>query len=173
MKKNKKRIIICIIVMLIALLSILLFKYNSIKDGYLYQSNHDKATIGKKAIFLRETFDSYEKLIKKTKNETFIRHEIKNGKIVSMDVGFKYNGKVYYLKGADYGDSYLDNINTLNKVFGKKNCEGEGDTYSCYSASGDATVGVSSTGNVSASMDSDWGCSISEVATCYSEYEDE
>ncbi|MBQ6498247.1 MAG: hypothetical protein IJI58_05980 [Bacilli bacterium] len=175
MKKNKK-VIIAVCLLIIVIVGLILF-VNSKNSEYLYQSNHNKSHIGMRVLGLKGTHKSYKDI----KKNVFLRHKVEKGVIVSTEIGFKYHDQIYYLKGADQGDSYEQNKQVLEMSFGKDNCEEGSDlnsyrkNYSCFGEDGYSSAYTVSDGAVGANIEDDWNCSIvdSEIAYCYREYEDE
>ena len=102
---------------------------------YVYRSNSNEADIGDDISVLGTTYNSYQEVVDATGYEVFFRHAIANNKIVSSDIGYVKDGKVYYLLGygstpnpniIDYFENdsiyYQRNIEVLYDSYGEENC---------------------------------------------------
>ncbi len=68
---------------------------------------------------------------------SFLRHKVVDGIIVKTDVGFIYNGNVYFVPPYNYDDynSYMASYNSIASVVGEENCEFHdgGSDFECIS----------------------------------------
>ena len=91
----------------------------SIRD-YLYRDNDNTVSIGDSSSSLGTTYTSYEGLSSVTGSTVFLRHKIKNGLVDTAEVGFVYEGNVYYLRGGvnesgeDDKPIYEANVSAIN-----------------------------------------------------------
>ena len=78
-------------------------------------------TIGQQVPTEYQAFDNYRDAIHALGYPMFVRHIINNNVIEKTDVGFVYNGKLYYLRAGT--SSYENNKIILMRVFGQENCQ--------------------------------------------------
>ena len=98
---------------------------------YVYMFNRtQRMKLGSDPSKYGEYYSTAEEAMDKYGYDMTIRHKLENGKIKSSDVGFKYDGKMYYLNGQDR-TLYESNKKKLVDIFGAKNCSSGGDYYQC------------------------------------------
>ena len=91
----------------------------SIRD-YVYRDNDNTVAIGDSSSSLGTTYTSYEGLSSVSGSTVFLRHKIKNGLVDTAEVGFVYEGNVYYLRGGvnESGEEdkpiYEANVSAIN-----------------------------------------------------------
>ncbi len=91
----------------------------SIRD-YVYRDNDNTVAIGDSSSSLGTTYTSYEGLSSVSGSTVFLRHKIKNGLVDTAEVGFVYEGNVYYLRGGvnesgeDDKPIYEANVSAIN-----------------------------------------------------------
>jgi len=81
----------------------------------------------------------------------FLKHEVVDGKITSLEACFIYNGNIYCLKGGAGGAAYEANKALLLSVFGEGACsvsDSYGDYYEVSCDATDVYAYVNSTGGV-------------------------
>ncbi len=75
-------------------------------------------------------YSTPEEAMKALGQDIVIRQTIEDEVIKESYVGFKYNDKMYYLKGSDTS-IYEENKKFLKDLFGTKNCTDTSSAYSC------------------------------------------
>ena len=75
-------------------------------------------------------YSTPEEAMQKLGKDIVIRHTIEDEEIKESYVGFKLNGKMYYLKGSDTS-IYEENKKVLKDLFGKSNINDTTKDYSC------------------------------------------
>ena len=114
-------------------------------------------------------YSTPEEVMAETGYPAFLKHVIKQGMMTTSEVGFKYNGNIYYLKGGidesnlEEKPFYNENKESLSNIFGSINCEDYTTLFVCQID--DFIVDTSILGSVSASVRNEYvgysGCIIS------------
>ncbi len=131
---------------------------------YVYMFNKtQRMKIGSEPSKYGDFYESAEEAMKIYGYDMTIRHKLENGKIVSSDVGFKYNGKIYYINGQD-SSLYESNKKKLKDIFGVENCS-DGKTY--YQCKNDTiSVNVWQAGGAETNVDREYCHSGDDFAKC-------
>ena len=137
-------------------------KYYVDKDGfrYIYRSDEqiiDTATHAA-AKQIKVYYTSEKEVLKKTKKDVFFRHKLDRNTIISTEIGFKYNNKIYYLNS---NDDYEVNKEKLQSIFKKCNTRMlSDDTESFFCNDGDISAFIEEFGEIVkvSSLKTGWSC---------------
>ncbi len=131
---------------------------------YVYMFNRtQRMKIGSEPSKYGDFYDSADEAMKTYGYDMVIRHKLKYGKIVSSDVGFKYNGKIYYINGQD-STLYESNKKTIKNIFGIENCSDGRTYYQCKND--DISITVWQAGGAEANVDREYCHSGDDFAKC-------
>ena len=102
-----------------------------ITGNYIYMvETNKKIRIGNSPSKYGIVYSTPEEAMKVLGQNIVIRQTIEDEIIKESYVGFKYNNKMYYLKGSDTS-VYEENKKFLKDLFGVKNCTDTSSAYSC------------------------------------------
>ena len=96
---------------------------------YIFAINSNSVSLNEKDNYrfintLNTTYYAYnqDELIENTKTVVFLRYKNINGEPHTSDIGFNYNGQINYLLGDHTMESYHQNKEMLDSLFGSSNC---------------------------------------------------
>lgn len=102
-----------------------------VAGNYVYMvETNQRIRIGNVPSKYGKVYSTPEEAMQELGQDIVIRQTIEDEIIKESYVGFKYNGKMYYLKGSDTS-IYEENKNFLKELFGSKNCVDSSSAYSC------------------------------------------
>ncbi len=131
---------------------------------YVYMFNRtQRMKLGSEPSKYGEYYYTAEEAMDKYGYDMTIRHKLENGKIKSSDVGFKYDGKIYYLNGQDR-TLYESNKKKLVDIFGAKNCSSGGDYYQCKTS--DIFITTWESGAIDVTINNEYCYSGDDFAKC-------
>lgn len=141
-------------------------KKESIKkaDGnYVYMISEEKMRIDSSPSKYGNSYVTAEEAMKEYGHDIVIRHTIENDVIKESYVGFKKDGKMYYLKGSDTS-VYNKNKEIIKELFGSGKCIDQGNIYMCN----DDNVGViaRTDGSAEVRIDNQYCISYDNFAKC-------
>ena len=133
---------------------------------YVYMFNiYKRMKIGTEPASYGDYYSTAEEAMKAYGYDMTIRHTLENGKIKESYVGFKYNGKIYYIKGQD-SKLYEQNKKELKKIFGESKCSETTDYFNCFDDSTTLGVIVRKDGSAEAGFDKEYCISYDDFAKC-------
>ena len=131
---------------------------------YVYMFNRtQRMKLGSEPSKYGEYYSTAEEAMDKYGYDMTIRHKLENGKIKSSDVGFKYDGKIYYLNGQDR-TLYESNKKKLVDIFSAKNCSSGGDYYQCKTS--DIFITTWESGAIDVTINNEYCYSGDDFAKC-------
>ena len=131
---------------------------------YVYMFNRtQRMKLGSEPSKYGEYYSTAEEAMKIYGYDMTISHKLENGKIVSSDVGFKYNGKIYYINGQD-SSLYESNKKKLKDIFGVENCSDGKTFYQCKNDT--ISVNIWQAGGAETNVDREYCHSGDDFAKC-------
>ena len=137
---------------------------SEISGDYVYMFNRtQRMKLGSEPSKYGEYYYTAKEAMDKYGYDMTIRHKLENGKIKSSDVGFKYDGKIYYLNGQDR-TLYESNKKKLVDIFSAKNCSSGGDYYQCKTS--DIFITTWESGAIDVTINNEYCYSGDDFAKC-------